>query len=67
MNTRQYKLELSADLRLYGLHKAVKKRLDEINDMLDNVGYSNHLYAFELFNEILDLIDLSEGGDDDGK
>lgn len=67
MNIRQHKLELAADLRLYGLRKAVKRRLDKINDVLYNVGDSAHLYAFEQFNEILDLIDLSEGGDDDGK
>lgn len=61
MNIRQHKLELAADLRLYGLHEAVKRRLEYA---LTSADYTARLCAFD---DILELIDLSEGGDDDGK
>ena len=60
---KEYKENLEKLLADKGLQDAVRFFCDKINDDVSSCGYIVHMSVIEHMNDILHLIELSEGGE----
>ena len=59
----EYKESMKQLLTDKGLYDAVRHFCDKINDDVKDTGYLVHMGVIESMNDILYLIELSEGGE----